>query len=116
MKEDKVIGYLAYITKTQLICDGDSCIIAGSELKMKSYIRQRNPELLKKVKIAKARFNRIKTALDFGAAYSFDREAYERFYPLARQTGMNVGPEDFSIPTPTGIHFARVQKTSVMTN
>ncbi|MCP4153410.1 MAG: hypothetical protein GY757_37125 [bacterium] len=116
MKEGKVIGYLAYITKTQLICDGDSCVIAGSELKLKAYIRQNNPDVLKRVKIVKARFNRIKAALDNGAGYSFDEEAYNRFYPLARNAGMNVGPEDFSLEKPTGPHLVRVRKTYVNTN
>ena len=116
MSEDKVIGYLAYMKKTHPICDGDSCIIAGSKLKMKAYLRQCNPQALKRVKIVKARFARIKAALDLGAAYSFDEESYNRFYPLARKAAMNVGPEDFSWQTPTGLHFVRVQKTHVNTN
>jgi len=116
MKEGKVIGYLANLTKTQLICDGDSCVIAGSKLKMKSYVRRCNPDVLKKVKIVKARFDKIKAALDYGAAYSFDQEAYSRFYPLARNAGMNVGPEDFSLENPAGPHLVRVQKTYVNTN
>ena len=116
MSESTVIGYIAYRKKTHPICDGDSCIIAGSELKMKAYLRQRNPHELKRVKIVKARFGRIKAALDLGAAYSFDETAYNRFYPLAQQAGMAIGPEDFSWQTPTGLHFVRVQKTFVNTN
>ena len=116
MKQDKVIGYLAYLTKTQLICDGDSCVIAGSKIKMKAYIRNSNPEILKKVKIVKARFNRIKAALDYGAAYSFDKEAYGRFYPLAQKAGINVGPEDFSLQKPGRTHLVRVQKMHLNTN
>ena len=106
----KVIGWLAYITRLQLICDGDSCLIAGSKEKLLSYIRQRNPDVLDKVSVAKARFGEIKRGLDYGAACSFDEKAYNRFYPLARQAGINVGPEDFSGETPTGLHFVRIQK------
>ena len=82
----KVIGYLAYITRIELICDGDSALIAGSETKLLSYIRERNPAVLDKITVAKARFGDIKRGLDHGGAYSFDEEAYNRFYPLANKT------------------------------
>jgi len=35
------------------------------------------------------------------------------FYPLGRKEGLNIGPEDFSKKTPTGMHFVRIQKLSV---
>ncbi len=38
MSYHKVIGYFAYHRGGEVICDGDSCIIAGSEEKMKAYI------------------------------------------------------------------------------
>jgi hypothetical protein len=111
-----VIGYLAYITKPQLICEGDSCIIVGTSEKMKSYIRQRNPQLTDIVTISKVRFDDIIRAMEYGAAYSFDEESYNRFYPLARKNGINIGPEDFSGKTPTGLHYVRVQKMRISKN
>ena len=116
MSAGKVIGYLAYITKTELICEGDSCIIAGSREKMKSYIRLKNPQMLGTATITKARFGDIKRSLKLGAAYSFDEEAYNRFYPLAGKAGINAGPEDFTGETPTGLHFVRIQKMRISRN
>jgi hypothetical protein len=116
MSDGKVIGYLASVTDLDLICEGDSCIIAGTHEKMRSYIMQRNPHLINKVTIRKARFGNIRKAMQLGAAYSFDEESYKRFYPLARKKGINVGPEDFTGETPTGLHFMRVQKMSVSRN
>jgi len=43
-----------------------------------------------------------------GAAYSFDETAYNRFYPLAKREGLELGVEDFS-STATGRHFVRLQ-------
>jgi hypothetical protein len=33
----KVIGYFAYMPSGTVICDGEACIIAGSEEQIKSY-------------------------------------------------------------------------------
>lgn len=116
MPDGKIIGYLAYITKAEPICEGNSCIIAGSRDKMKTYLKQNNPRLIDRVTISKARFGDIKRALQLGAAYSFDEEAYNRFHPLARKAGIKVGPEDFTGETPTGLHFVRIQKISLSKN
>lgn len=116
MSAGKVIGYLAYVTKAEPICEGDSCIIAGSREKMKQYVQRTNPLYGDKVTISKARFGDIKRAMELGAAYSFDEEAYNRFYPLARKAGMGVGPEDFTGETPTGMHFVRIQKMKTSRN
>ena len=93
-----------------LICDGNAALVAGTKDKLRLYIRQRNPGALEKITIIKARFGDIKRGMNSGAAYSFDEEAYNRFYPLARKSGMDIGPEDFSGETPTGLHFVRIQK------
>ena len=47
-----------------------------------------------------------------GGAYSFDDEAYNRFYPLARIAGLDIGPKDFPDPGATGIHFVRIQQNT----
>jgi hypothetical protein len=59
--------------------------------------------------IKKTRFGEIMRGLRLGAAYCFDEEAYNRFFPLARMEGLNLGPEDFSDPGPHGVHLLRVQ-------
>lgn len=109
MPSGKVIGYIAYVTKLQLICDGDACIVAGSRRKMESYLETAEPGSSMRVTIAKARFGDVKRAMELGAAYSFDREAYERFRPLARKCGIDPGPKDFDETGTEGIQFVRVQ-------
>ncbi len=116
MSSGKVVGYLAYVSKAELICDGNSCIIAGSREKMKSYIEKINPEICNKVTITKARFGDIKRGLEHGAAYSFDEESYGRFYPLAAKTGISIGPEDFTGKSPAGFHFVRIEKMHISRN
>ena len=37
--DTKVIGYLSYIEKTNLLCSGDACIVTGSEGVMSEYIK-----------------------------------------------------------------------------
>ena len=110
MSSGKVIGYIAYATKLQLICEGDSCIVAGSRKKMVSYLDIARPGASKIVAIAKARFGDIERAIELGAAYSFDREAYERFQPLARKSGIDVGPADFDAAESAGIQFVTVRR------
>jgi hypothetical protein len=77
---------------------------------MESYLEIAEPGSSRKVTIAKARFGDVKRALELGAAYSFDREAYERFRPLARKCGIDPGPKDFDEAGTEGIRFVRVRK------
>jgi hypothetical protein len=119
MLDHKIIGYLSVFSQYDLLCDGDSCVIAGSEKKMKEYLAANAGARAAKYQIRKARFGDILAGLKAGAAYSFDEEAYNRFYPLAQSEGLNPGPEDFSKPPPQGtppaaFHFVRVQKTATL--
>ena len=62
----------------------------------------------------------ILRGLEYGAAYSFDEESYNRFYPIANKAGLEyLGPEDFSENsqmTGQGIHIVRIQKMNVSGN
>ena len=109
----KVIGYFAHTSGMNVFCDGDACIIAGSEHAMKEYINHNSSLKASSYTIKKTRFGEIMQGINLGAAYCFDEETYNRFYPLAQKEGMNVGPEDFSGFSPTGMHFARIQKRSI---
>jgi hypothetical protein len=113
----KVIGYFAYLDGGNVICDGDSCIIAGSEEKMKKYILIQGPNAdIHKITIKKTRFGEIKQGMDLGAAYSFDEEAYSRFYPIAQKHGIKIGPEDFTQNSEKGLHLVRIQKSVLSGN
>ena len=109
-----LLGYLVQTSRFTVLCDGDACLIVGSEAKLKAYLAALNTELPKPYEIKKARFEDVRRVLQLGGAYAFDEEAYNRFYPLAQKAGLKVGPEDFSTPPPPGLkrpalHLVRVQ-------
>jgi hypothetical protein len=91
------------------VCDGDACVIAGSEARMKRYVEAIVSGSFKETRIKKTRFGEILKGLKLGGAYAFDEEAYNRFHPLAKKAGLPITPQDFSGPTPTGMHFVRIQ-------
>lgn len=104
----KVIGYFAYVSPSEVVCDGEACIIAGSDVDLRTYISELGPGEGINHTLKKTRFGEIMRGMRLGAAYAFDETAYNRFYPLAKREGFDLGPEDFS-PTATGRHFVRVQ-------
>lgn len=91
--EKKVIGCFAHIGKMDVMCvDVDACLIADSQEKMEEYIKGTEMDEGKKRKfqIKKTRFGEIMAGIKLGAAYSFDENAYERFYPLAKENGIEL--------------------------
>ena len=107
-EDTKVIGYFAYASPSEVVCDGDACIIAGSEADLRTYLAELGRGLTMHHTLKKTRFGEIMRGMRLGAAYAFDETSYNRFYPLAKREGFDLGPEDFS-PTATGRHFVRVQ-------
>ena len=107
-EDTKVIGYFAYTSLTDVVCDGDACVIAGSDADLRTYLSElRFAEGINHT-LKKTRFGEIMRGMRLGAAYAFDETSYNRFYPLAKREGLDLGAEDFS-PTATGRHFVRVQ-------
>jgi len=43
--------------------------------------------------------------LKLGAAYAFDEESYQKFYPLARKEGLNVAEANFDEMKSKGFLF-----------
>lgn len=76
---------------------------------MKGYISKMGKEEVSKHTIRKTKFGDIMRGIRLGGAYCFDEEAYNKFYPLAQKEGLEIGAEDFSGETPTGMHFVRIQ-------
>jgi hypothetical protein len=107
--DTRVIGYFGYTPPMHAVCDGDACVIAGSEARMKRYVEAIVSGSFKETRIKKTRFGEILKGLKLGGAYAFDEEAYNRFHPLAKKAGLPITPQDFSGPTPTGMHFVRIQ-------
>lgn len=113
-KDSKVIGFIAQQSGTiNLICDGDSAIVAGSEKKMQDYIENIEKHSSKtRYEIKKARYGHILKCLKLGASYSFDEESYDRFYPLAKDENKKMiefGKDANEVTYKGGTHLMRVK-------
>ena len=104
----KIIGFFAYASPSEVLCTGAACIIAGSESKMREYIKEIDPTG-KRHTIRKTRFNEILQGLQLGAAYAFDEDSYKVFYPLAKQEGLDVAEGDFAAKKAEGFRFFTVE-------
>ncbi len=107
--DSKVIGHFAFSSPMGVVCDGDACVISGSEEAMRHYIKSALTESSKGVTIKKTRFGEIIQGMEKGAPYAFDEQSYNRFYPLANKTGFNLKEEDFTVQTETGFHFVVIR-------
>jgi len=105
----KVIGYFAIVPPVDVLCEGDACVIAGSEMSMKKYLSTLAPNSLAKFQVKKTRFGEILEGMQRGAPYAFDEASYNRFYPIANKNGFDLQQEDFSVPTETGRHFVVIR-------
>lgn len=111
--ESKVIGYFAYFNSdNKVVCDGDSCVIAGSEDNMLSYLLNTysKNEIKRDVIIKKTRFGEVYQGLMAKGAYSFDREAYERFFAVASKINIDIpDPSEFDLyKTDSKMHFLKI--------
>lgn len=108
----KVIGYFAFDSPAEVVCTGDrgdACVISGSSRAMKAYVKEIDPDGLRKRIIKKTLFEEILRGLKLGAAYAFDEESYKRFYPLARKEGLQVAEANFEEMKSKGFRFFTVQ-------
>jgi hypothetical protein len=113
----KVVGYFSHSPRGGVFCDGDACIIAGTESLMYSYIQAMmiSDDKTKKKKsmvVRKTKFGEILAGLAQGGSYAFDKEAYLKFFSFAKKYELNNFPEPedfFSKQSPMGLHFIRIQ-------
>jgi hypothetical protein len=92
-----------------VVCDGDACLIAGSETNFKKYLQIANQPHSANVIIEKTRFCEILRGLLLGAAYSFDETAYAKFYPLAKKALLDVSKPNFNGNPGKEIEFITVR-------
>lgn len=114
-RDMKVLGYVALKPGTpNVVCDGDYCIVAGSEKKMNEYIKAFSNDPNTNYQISKARYGHVLRAMRLGGVYSFDEESYTRFCPLACEDGMELvdfTPKNHKRPDGPSISLMRVQWT-----
>ncbi len=106
------MGIFSYNLSGNVFCDGNACVIAGSVASMKLYMQTMLSEANEKDIIKKTTFGEIATGLKKSGAYALDKEAYERFLPLAKINNLGDLPEVekfFSKQSKTGVHFIRIQ-------
>lgn len=105
----KVIGYFAYSSPGQVVCSDSACVIAGSEVAMRRYLIELDPDHQTDAIIRKTRFGQILQGLRLGGAYAFDSESYSRFYALARLEGLKVKKADSEAGNRQGNEFLIVK-------
>ncbi|MBF0140581.1 MAG: hypothetical protein HQL74_09915 [Magnetococcales bacterium] len=104
----KVIGCFASMG-TEVICtEGLACIVSGSQDAMERYLVEMGQDVSRHT-IKKTRFGEIMHGMRLGAAYAFDKESYERFYPLALAEGLKVSDPTAFQNMPPGFRFFTVQ-------
>ncbi len=95
--DSKVIGYIASETKIKVICtDLDACLIAGSKEKMSLYLIELEVKDISILTIRKVRFGDIIKGMKLGGKYAFDKQAYNRFFPLGKKLGLQLIEADFN--------------------
>jgi len=109
---NKIIGYFGYSPPANVVCDGNACLIAGSETAFKQYMKLAKHPHSDKVIIKKTSFVEVSRGLSMGAPYSFDKEAYDRFYPLAKKAGLDVAKTDFKAEADGEIKFMTLRPKS----
>ncbi len=109
----KVIGYFAIRRGSPyILCDGDACVIAGSEELMNSYIVKLADDKPSNYKVKKTRYGEITKGMRMRAVYTFDKKAYERFFPLAKAEGQPMVEfkfEDDEKPHVDAVRLMRVK-------
>ncbi len=108
-RDSKVIGYYALASINDIVCSGDGCVIAGSEVSMQAFVEGFDADTARTCTIHKARFGEIVAALKRGAPYAFEEASYARFFPLAVEAGLPVAAMDFAEARARGERFLTFQ-------
>ena len=93
--DTKVVGYFAFGQSSQVFRHENACVVAGTLDDMERYLTLLPPDAMAAMQIKKLRFGDIRSGLDKGGTYTFDEQAYRRFYPLASRAGIDVVAPSF---------------------
>lgn len=91
----KVVGYFSHSPRSGVFCDGDACIIAGTESLMYSYIQAMmisgdKTMQEKSMVVRKTKLGEILSGLAQGGAYAFDHGSYLKFFSLAKKYELDI--------------------------
>ena len=79
----KGIGCVAFNETGGSFCNGEICIIAGSEILMNQYLARRiHPENPSKYNVRKIKLTEIYDAINNGYPFAFDTKSFKRIEPL----------------------------------
>ena len=98
----RVVGYFSYTEAGDVFCDGDACIIAGSEESMKAYLKELSVPGVKKDILRKTRFGEIISGMAQGGLYAFDQESHARLVTLFKANGIECFAPEESFLDPAG--------------
>ena len=110
-RHKKVVGYFAVqIGTPNIVCDGDACVIAGSQQALRRYIERLIGQNSVDYQIRKTRYGEILQGMRMGGVYTFDNSAYKKFFPLAKADGIPLTEFKFmEDPTPDEYRLMRFQ-------
>jgi hypothetical protein len=93
----KAIGYFALRKgSTNMLCDGDALVIAGSQQLMTRYIVKLADDRLSNYQVKKTRYGEIMQGMQMGGVYTFDRVAFNKFLPRLQVEGKNIAEIKFA--------------------
>ena len=108
-----VIGYFDFRTGSMnIVCDGDACLVAGSEGALRSYVSKLMGEGVAGYRIKKTRYGEILQGMRLGGVYAFDEGAYNRFLKVAKADGSKMvefKPGNDPVPHKDAIRLMRVK-------
>lgn len=107
----RIVGYFSYTNSGVVFCDGDACVVAGSEELMKSYLHKLLDNGDNRDVIKKTRFGEIINGMKRGGAYAFDQEAYNNFLSFAKINEIEGLPDNngFLDKSEAELNFIRIQ-------
>lgn len=114
-KNQKVIGYIASFSRTEVLFIGDACLVMGSERKLHNRISRKIPEKKSKAILKKIRFGDILRAIDHGEKIVFDEESFNRFYPLGKQIGFELDDSSLNLTKNSGSNFYLLSRDGLIT-
>ena len=86
----RVLGFFAYAGPGEVFRFEEACVVTGTRERLQACLAI-NPRLRKaSLTLSKIRFADVYVGLAAGSSYAFDDEAFGRFAPLARDTGIDV--------------------------